>query len=456
MFTLHDTIAALATPAGTGAIHVIRMSGRDAVAIADRVFKGASLKKQASHTLHYGYIIDGNQVIDEVMISLFLAPRSFTTEDSIEISCHGSPYIATRVLEVLIKNGARMAQAGEFTLRAYLNGRIDLSQAEAVADLIAGQSSAAHDIAMKQMRGGFSHQIRELRTQLLNFVSLIELELDFGEEDVEFARRDELLLLLNKILDSIRPLRDSFRLGNVIKTGVNTVIVGKPNAGKSTLLNALLNEERAIVSEIPGTTRDTIEEAINVHGIVFRFIDTAGLRITSDVIEKIGVERSYDKIKDAAVLLYMCDATTLSDVHSLIDELNEAESFGIPFLFIANKADQLTDKMRDILTETNTAILISARDKTGIEDLKKALYEKVAGNQLEEDQTIVTNLRHYESLQKAYTAVEEVISGMQEHRSGDLLALDLRRSLDALGEISGEVSNDEILGNIFSKFCIGK
>jgi tRNA modification GTPase len=452
-----EIIIAPATASGSAAIAVIRLSGEGCIAMANERFKGKDLTLCPSHSIQYGFLLDEQGMhIDEVMVSLFHAPRSFTTEEMVEISCHGSPYIVAQILQTFIKAGARSAKPGEFTLRAFLHGRIDLSQAEAVADLIASESGAAHDIALKQMRGGFSKDIAQLREQLLHFASMLELELDFGEEDVEFADRTQLKLLLQKIQDTILPLRDSFRIGHAIKAGVNTVIAGKPNAGKSTLLNALLNEERAIVSDIPGTTRDTLEETLQVNGILFRFIDTAGLRETEDTVEKIGVARSYEKIKNAALLLYICDATTLIDAHALIDELNEAGSFDIPYLLIANKADQISDKLKEQLIATDSCILISAKEKSGIEKLKQALYQQVAGEKGFEDQTIVTNQRHFESLQQAYQAIANAQAALQEQRSSELIAQDLRAALDALAQISGAVTNDEILGTIFSKFCIGK
>lgn len=452
----NDTICALATAQGVGAIAVIRLSGSQAIHITSKIFKGKDLTEVASHTVHYGHILDGTRVIDEVMVSVFRSPKSFTTEDVVEISCHGSVYIAEQILHLLMKNGARSAKPGEFTLRAFMNGRIDLAQAEAVADMIASNSAASLDLAIKQMRGGFSHQLKSLRTELVNFASLLELELDFAEEDVEFANRAQLISLIQKIQLLLIPLIDSFKLGNVMKNGVNTVIIGRPNAGKSTLLNALLNEERAIVSEIAGTTRDSIEETLNVQGVVFRFIDTAGLRKTDDVIERIGVERSYDKIKDASVLLYVCDASTLTDVQTLIAEINEAEKFGVPYLFIANKADLLPENLYQRIEQTKSCVILSAKNKTGINDLKSALFQTIAKDGVKEDQTIVTNLRHYQSLINANLSLTDVVTGIEQHISSELIALDIRKSLEALGEITGEVSNDEILGNIFSKFCIGK
>lgn len=451
-----ETIVALSTPQGTGAIGVIRLSGAEAFAITDKVFHGKKLSDQASHTVHYGHIVDGPQTIDEVMVALFRAPKSFTTENVVEISCHGSPFIIEQIIRLLISAGARAAKPGEFTLRAFLHGRIDLSQAEAVADLIASQSSAAHDIAMQQMRGGFAKQIRALRQELIDFAALLELELDFSEEDVEFANRQKLIALLDQTEQVILPLAESFKLGNVIKQGVNTAIVGKPNAGKSTLLNTLLNEDRAIVSAIPGTTRDTIEETININGIVFRFIDTAGLRDTTDEIEQIGVNKSYTTIEQASVLLYLTDGSQLDTPEKLQEEINRAHSFDTPHLLIINKADLLPTHINELIAATPNTLLISAKNKTGITQLREALYSLVAGSNRLEDQTIVTNLRHYQSLQNALRALRDTRAAITNQISSELAALDLRNALQALGEISGEVTNDEILGSIFSKFCIGK
>jgi tRNA modification GTPase len=450
------TIVALSTPQGTGAIGVIRLSGAEAFAITDKVFRGKKLSDQPSHTIHYGHIVDGPQTIDEVMVALFRAPKSFTTENVVEISCHGSPFIIEQIIRLLISAGARAAKPGEFTLRAFLHGRIDLSQAEAVADLIASQSAAAHDIAIQQMRGGFAKQIRALRQELIDFAALIELELDFSEEDVEFANREKLLALLQQTEQVILPLAESFKLGNVIKQGVNTAIVGKPNAGKSTLLNTLLNEDRAIVSAIPGTTRDTIEETININGIIFRFIDTAGLRETTDEIEQIGVNKSYTTIEQASVLLYLTDGSQLQTIEQFHQEIIAANTFNTPHLLVVNKADLLQPDLAHIITQTANTLLISAKNKTGITALREALYQLVAGSHRLEDQTIVTNLRHYQSLQNALLALRDTKAAINNQISTELAALDLRRALEALGEISGDVTNDEILGSIFSKFCIGK
>ena len=385
------------------------------------------------------------------MVSLFRAPKSFTTEDVVEIACHGSPFILEQVLQLLINNGARMAEPGEFTLRAFLNGRIDLSQAEAVADLIASNSAASHDIAIKQIRGGFANQIKDLRAQLVNFASLIELELDFSEEDVEFVHRDELVKIIEKIKSVLRPLIESFKLGNVIKNGVNVVIAGRPNAGKSTLLNALLNEERAIVSHIAGTTRDTIEEVLNIDGVLFRFIDTAGLRHTDDSIEAMGVQKSMEKIDQADLVVYLYDvnSTADSELKTEIEKLNVDRE---KLLIIGNKADLAGPSTKKV----DTDLYISAKDKSGITELKQAFINKVLDKTLASQNTIVANIRHYEALKNAYNSLDKVLEGIDALITTDLIAFELRQALEYLGEISGEVTNDEILGNIFSKFCIGK
>lgn len=457
-----ETIVALATAQGVGAIGVIRLSGPDAIAITAKVFKGKNLQAQASHTIHYGHIADGEKIIDEVMVSLFRAPKSFTTEDVIEISCHGSPFIAEQILRLLMQAGARSAKPGEFTLRAFMHGRIDLSQAEAVADLIASNSAASLDLALKQMRGGFSHDIKTLRTELVNFASLIELELDFGEEDVEFADRHKLLELIAAIQHKLHPLIESFRLGNVIKNGVNTVIAGKPNAGKSTLLNALLNEERAIVSDIPGTTRDTIEEVLNIQGIQFRFIDTAGIRSTQDVIEKLGVEKTMEKLKQSAIYIYLFDVNSTTP-QQLVADIHELELLGFKGLIVGNKVDKAhwtaTAPFYKIVEENHPdwphLLFISAGTHYNIPLLKDKLYQLATAN-LQPDTTVVTNMRHYEALVNAQRALNEVTVGVNNQNTGELIALDIKRALEYLGEISGEVTNDEILGTIFSKFCIGK
>jgi tRNA modification GTPase len=449
-----DTIVALATPAGIGAIGVIRLSGPDAIKIADRVFKGKDLTQQASHTIHFGSIADGDIVLDEVLVSLFVGPRSYTRENVVEISCHGSNYIIESIIKLLIKNGARSAKAGEFTLRAFLNGQLDLSQAEAVADLIASNSKASQQVALQQLRGGFSSQLQTLRNQLVQFASLIELELDFAEEDVEFANRDQLKKLINDILRVITALIQSFELGNAIKQGINTVIAGRPNAGKSTLLNALLNEERAIVSHIPGTTRDTIEEVLNINGINFRLIDTAGIREATDAIEKIGVERTMEKISTSSLLIYVYDAEKIT-LAELNGDLENLQKPGITMLIVANKADLLTEEQLSALPHTESAIIISAKEKTHIDELKNKIYHAAVKDQLEGNDILVTNIRHLEALQKTEDALIRVLDGMETVTS-DFLSMDIKQALHYLGEITGAVTTDDLLENIFSKFCIGK
>jgi len=459
-YDLKDTIVALATPPGVGAIGVIRLSGTNAITIADMVFKGKALNKQKSHTIHLGKIIsEENKIIDEVLISLFVAPKSYTKENVVEVSCHGSSYIIQELIQLFIKKGARMAQPGEFTLRAFLNGQMDLSQAEAVADLIASNSAAAHTIAMQQMRGGFSNEIKNLRQQLLDFASLIELELDFSEEDVEFADRADLQQLVKKIQTLIHALIQSFQLGNVIKKGVTTVIAGRPNAGKSTLLNVLLKEERAIVSEIAGTTRDTIEEILNIQGIEFRLIDTAGIRDAQDQIEAIGVEKTMEKVQQSAILLYVFDARKLTPemVKADLEQLN------IPnhtILLVPNKMDKNPYlKPEEYVTATlplSQIVTVSAINNMNIEYLKNTLYQLVVSDKLNLDNPIVSNTRHLEALQNAHTSLSEVLKNMGAGVTTDFVAMDIRRALYHLGEIVGEVSTDDLLGNIFSRFCIGK
>ncbi|WKK60054.1 tRNA uridine-5-carboxymethylaminomethyl(34) synthesis GTPase MnmE [Sphingobacterium sp. BN32] len=450
-----DTIVALATSPGVnGAIAVIRLSGPEAVAITDSVFRGKDLSKQASHTIHFGTIRDGDQVIDEVLVSLFIAPHSYTKENVVEISTHNSKYIIERILTLLMKKGARAAKAGEFTLRAFLNGGLDLSQAEAVADLIASNSAASHQIAMQQMRGGFSNQLKQLREDLVHFASLIELELDFAEEDVEFANRDQLRILIEKIYQVIGRLIQSFEQGNVLKNGVPVVIAGKPNVGKSTLLNALLNDERAIVSDIAGTTRDTIEDEINIHGVTFRFIDTAGIRQTEDVIEAKGVERTMEKMKQARLIIYLFDPTQ-DHIAAVQQQIKEVEVLQIPFVTIINKSDLLSEDQRAEYAVLNP-IYISAKQQQGIEELKDELLNQVNLSQINTDDTIVTNIRHLEALQHTREALEKVLFGIDNPITSDFLAMDIRQALHHLGEITGTVTTDDLLENIFSKFCIGK
>lgn len=474
----HDTIVALATPSGAGAIAVIRISGNDAIAIAAQVFQSIHSKditKQKSHTLHLGHIVDGTKIIDQVLLSIFKGTNSYTGENTIEISCHGSTFIQQQILQLLLRKGCRMAQAGEFTLRSFLNGKMDLSQAEAVADLIASDNEAAHQIAMNQMRGGFSNEIAKLREELLNFASLIELELDFSEEDVEFADRTQFQDLVNRIEFVLKRLIDSFAVGNVIKNGIPVAIVGEPNVGKSTLLNALLNEERAIVSDIAGTTRDTIEDELVINGISFRFIDTAGIRETKDVVENIGIQKTFEKIEQAQVVLYLVDGLQLSahkEMDAFINEIGKIQN-QYPqksVIVVINKKDLIP---ADTVTAINNRItafqeelssvnrnlftnFISAKNKEGIEDLKNALLSFVNTGALRNNETIVTNTRHYDSLLKALEEIQKVQWGIQSNLSSDLMAIDIRQALYYFGEITGQVSNDELLGNIFANFCIGK
>ena len=456
--TNDQTIVALATPSGTGAIGVIRLSGPEAINITAKVFKGKDLSKQESHTIHFGKIVDGTEVLDEVLVSLFVAPRSYTKENVVEISCHGSAYIIESIIKLLIKNGARSAKPGEFTLRAFLNGQLDLSQAEAVADLIASNSKASQQVALQQLRGGFSTQLQALREQLVQFASLIELELDFAEEDVEFANRAQLKKLTSEILKVVGTLIRSFELGNVIKQGVNTVIAGRPNAGKSTLLNALLNEERAIVSHIPGTTRDTIEEILNINGINFRLIDTAGIRQATDTIEQIGVQRTMEKISQSALLIYLYDANELSP-QELQEDIEKLLKPDIKMLVVANKIDLMEggipitigpDSYRDM-----DIFPISAKNKIQVEELKQLIYNTAITGDINSNETMVTNIRHVEALQKTEEALLRVVNGMDTVTS-DFLAMDIKQALHYLGEITGVVTTEDLLENIFSKFCIGK
>jgi len=452
-----DTIVALATANGVGAIGVIRLSGPQAITIANSVFKGKDLTKQASHTIHFGHVVDGDVILDEVLMSLFVAPKSYTRENVVEISCHGSNYIIESIIKLLIKHGARAAKAGEFTMRAFLNGQLDLSQAEAVADLIAANSKAAQQAAMQQLRGGFSNQLQALREQLVTFASLIELELDFSEEDVEFANREQLRKLVHEIVLMLGKLIQSFELGNAIKQGVNTVIAGRPNAGKSTLLNALLNEDRAIVSHIPGTTRDTIEEVLNINGINFRLIDTAGIREATDTIEQIGVQKTMEKISQTAVLLYVYDVNELSAV-DLADDIAELVKPGIPAIIVANKTDLLpaTASINLQLPEGADLVQVSAKEKQHIDELKQLIYQRTVKGQLSADETLITNIRHLEALQKTEQALIQVLDGIQTQTTSDFLAIDIKQGLHYLGEITGAVTTDDLLDNIFSKFCIGK
>ena len=451
---LEDTICALATPMGTGAIGVIRISGPKAISIVSDCFKGKNLNEVPTHTLHLGKMMDGKEIVDEVLAAVFIAPKSYTGDHTIELSGHGSPYILQRILELLVKNGCRMAQPGEFTLRAFLNKKLDLSQAEAVADLIASSSSESHRTAMNQMRGGFSKQILDLKERLVNFASLIELELDFSEEDVEFASRPELKNLVSNIVEIISLLLESFKYGNAIKNGIPTVIAGKPNAGKSTLLNALIKDDRAIVSDIAGTTRDVIEESFVIKGVSFRLIDTAGIRKDSvDVIENIGIEKTFERIQKASIIMYMFDAST-TDENSLLEELAQFDGINAVIVPVANKTDLPEAKNHSYNDELNV-IPISCKTSTGLELLEERLVEIIEKDQVKND-IIITNLRHYEALNNARESLRAGLGSRESGRSGELLAFDIRKGIFHLGEITGDISTDDLLANIFSKFCIGK
>ncbi len=467
MIISEETICAPAS-GNSGAIAIIRLSGEESINICSNIFSAADkktkLREQKGYTICFGEIKDGNSVIDEVLVSVFRAPHSYTGEDAVEISCHASQFIIRRILELLIKNGARAAKPGEFTQRAFLNGKLDLSQAEAVADLIASNTSSSHRIAINQLRGGFSSEIVKLRAELLNFASLIELELDFGEEDVEFADRNKLKSIIIKVKEISDRLSESFSLGNVVKNGIPVAIIGKPNSGKSTLLNALLMEERALVSEIPGTTRDSIEDTAIIEGIEFRFIDTAGLRETSDIVENMGIKRTHEKISQASVVLF------LDEISDRVDDINDRisytrrliESDATHLLILINKTDtadvsRQTDFLeRLILQSGEELIFISAKHKTGLYHLKKSLTDVVVKSKFSNDDVIITNARHYEALVHVSESLERVLSGLDNQVPEDFIAIDIRQAIHYLGEITGEISSDEILGNIFKNFCIGK
>lgn len=444
---LDDTIVALATAPGVSAIGVIRLSGADAIHVAGTIFKGKNLLKQASHTMHFGHIISGDEVIDEVVVSLYLDKKSYTGENTVEISGHGSPYILGKIIEAAVGAGARLARPGEFTQRAFLNGKLDLAQAEAVADLIAANSKAAQQTALNQLRGGFSGDLKILRDELINFAALIELELDFSDEDVEFADREKFSTLIQNLRSRVTHLLNSFKLGNAIKNGISVAIIGKPNAGKSTLLNALLNEERAIVSDIAGTTRDTIEESLNIRGVLFRLIDTAGIREHStDTIENLGIERSKQNAEKADIIIHLIDATDTEE-----SDFSWLKQFEAKTITVLNKADVVP------VSGIQYQISISAKKKNNIEALQDAMYEKAIGEEMNTESTIVTNARHHEALQKIIESIDAIEEGMQHNLSGDLLTIDIRRALHYLGEITGQVEVDrDILGTIFGKFCIGK
>ncbi|MEM9338714.1 MAG: tRNA uridine-5-carboxymethylaminomethyl(34) synthesis GTPase MnmE [Bacteroidota bacterium] len=453
MSEIQDTIVALATPPGIGALGIIRISGGRSISIANEIFRGKDLVKVKSHTIHLGTIRNQEEIIDEVLVSVFKGPNSYTKEDVIELSSHGSQYILQKVLNLIISKGARLAKPGEFTQRAFLNGRFDLAQAEAVADLIASENVAMQQTAMRQMRGGFSNEIKDLREQLVHFASMIELELDFSEEDVEFADRSALLQLIKKIQHLINSLIASFEYGNAIKNGIPTVIAGKPNAGKSTLLNALLNEEKAIVSDIPGTTRDFIEDQVVIDGIVFRFIDTAGIRETEDRVESIGVERTLEKMKAAGVIIYLFDLVNES-VTSINEQLAELRTSNAPLVVVGNKSDEAKADLMEALADEH-AIFLSAKNRNNLEELRERLKSVIQKPDTQSN-TIVTNTRHLQSLEQTDEALNRVVEGINLGISNDLVAQDIRMALFHLGEITGEVTTDDLLENIFSKFCIGK
>ncbi len=462
-FIFDDTITALATPHGSGAIAVIRLSGTKAIGIVEKLFFTKDLKPKKiankdSHTAHFGLIVENDIIIDEVLATIFKAPHSYTGQDSVEVSCHGSIFIQQQLLQLFIKHGARMAEPGEFTLRAFLGGKFDLSQAEAVADLIASNSGLSHQIAMQQMRGGFSNKIKILRDHLINFASLIELELDFSEEDVEFADRKDLKSLIQTIIGIIEKLISSFEVGNVIKNGIPVAIVGKPNAGKSTLLNILLQEERAIVSEIPGTTRDTIEDEITIEGVLFRFIDTAGIRTTTDIIEQMGVNKAFEVIKKSAIVIYLFDAHELScgDLKMEI-ELIKQHIGTSQLLVVANKIDveNISDLKKEF-QDVEPIIYISAKNEINIDELKAKLVNLFDARTIGTTDTVVTNARHVGSLNGANEALHKVMKGLESNIAGDLLALEIRYALNELGNITGEVTNEDLLDSIFTRFCIGK
>ena len=451
-----DTIVALATAPGIGAIGVIRLSGKDAINIAAALFSSKDLLAQASHTAHVGVLQDQGQLLDEAVVTLFKGPRSYTGENVAEISAHGSPYVLEQIIQACMRKGARLAKPGEFTQRAFLNGKMDLAQAEAVADLIASNTEASRTAAIKNMRGGFSDALLVLREQLIKFSALIELELDFAEEDVEFADRHQFADLIGQLQQATRRLLHSFSLGNVIKNGVQVATIGKPNAGKSTLLNTLLNENRAIVSEIAGTTRDTIEEVINIEGILFRLIDTAGIRShTSDTIERIGVAKAMEKRSQADLVIYLFDVneTSAGELSAVVAEFKSEQ---LQYLLAGNKADASIITAREKFSAFPGLLLISAKQQLHIDELKRKLVETVAGGSISTEAALVTNARHYEALQKLDNALTEVEKGLAKNISGDLLALDIRNCLHFLGEITGEITNEDQLDYIFSKFCIGK
>ena len=453
-----ETIIALATPSGMGAISVIRISGSKAISITEKLFKPKGnkiLSKQKSHTVHLGNLMKNNFVLDEVLVTIFFGPNSYTGEDTIEISCHGSTYIQQKIIDLYIENGIRVATPGEFTLRAFLNGKMDLNQAEAVADLIASENEGSHNLAIQQMKSGFSNDLKKLRSELLHFSSMIELELDFSQEDVEFAERNEFKKLINKITKELGDLINSFSSGNVLKNGIAVAIAGKPNAGKSSLLNTLLNEDKAIVSNIPGTTRDSIEDSLIIDGIKFRFTDTAGLRKTDDVIESKGIEKTKEKIRQAKILIYLFDVndTNLDEINSDIESFKRKD---LSVILVRNKVD-LEIVSKDLFKELKKInfLEISANDNESVNVLKNKLLDEVNILNPHTD-TIVSNSRHYQALINTMRAIKDVSNGLESNISGDLLSIDIRKSIEHLAEITGEITNDDVLGNIFSNFCIGK
>ncbi|MFT4984722.1 MAG: tRNA modification GTPase [Flavobacteriales bacterium] len=456
-----DTICALSTPSGMGALAIIRLSGKESFNIFSKIFSNKKISETKSHTAHFGLIKKDDVIIDEVVAVIFKGPNSFTGEDTVEISCHGSTYVQREIFNLLIENGARLAQAGEYTMRAYLNGKMDLSRAEAVTDLISSESAAAHRVAMHQMRGGFSSEIGEFRSKLIDFASLIELELDFGEEDVEFADRTQLIELIDALQAKTTDLIKSFRTGNAIKNGVPVAIIGSPNAGKSTLLNALLNDDKALVSDIAGTTRDSIEDIIDIDGVLFRFIDTAGIRETDDVVENLGIERAVKKANEARIIILLVDISSSTseeineDIMALKNMVTDDEQ---EYFIVLNKIDQLDDDAEvSIVSPAEIPVLsISAKDGDGISELKNSLSDSVSTKIGDTNQTLVTNIRHFQVLQKVDESLKEVRSGLDTNLSGDLLAIDIRKALYHLGEVTGETTADDLLGNIFSRFCIGK
>lgn len=448
-----DTIAAIATPSGQGAIGIIRCSGSEAITKVNNLFRGRNLAKVSSHTAHYGTIKADGQPLDEGVVTVFRGPHSYTGEDVVELSCHGSPYVLRNVMEAILRQGVRHADAGEFTLRAFLNGKMDLSQAEGVADLIASESESSRDAAIHQLRGGFSAKIRELRERLLNFSSLLELELDFSEEDVEFANRQELQQTLDEIYQTVKNLADSYQMGNVLKEGVSVVIAGRPNAGKSTLLNALLNDERAIVSDIPGTTRDVVEDTLQLQGVKFRFSDTAGIRTSDDTIERIGVERTMQNLEKANIVIYIFDVNAISadEVEGDLERLQ----LNKPYFLVGNKIDQ-GHQEQEKLQALGEVVMVSAEKGENLEAVKDQLLAMLELHNHSSDQTVVTNLRHYQALIETLEAVGDIYTNFQQGISTDFITIDIRRALYAMGEITGEITNEDILGNIFQKFCIGK